>query len=153
MSSPRRLTNGKSIEEIDWIVDRLCDYWRTNYITEAELAHRRGLSASALNGWLKGNRRPTSLDRIMVFLEGLDPEPASGTMLTGYEYRKYKNWRGIPKPRRCPFCKQAKGEIRRVRGGHQGVCPNCGATGAKRQSYDQAMRAWNGKAIPDGKEI
>ena len=30
-----------------------------------------------------------------------------------------------------PFCKQVKGEIRKVRGG-QGVCPNCGAMGPKR---------------------
>jgi hypothetical protein len=27
----------------------------------------------------------------------------------------------------CPFCKQAKGEIRKIRGGFQGVCRNCGA--------------------------
>ncbi len=38
----------------------------------------------------------------------------SGFMPTGYEYREYKNWRGIAKPRRCPFCKQAKGEIRKT---------------------------------------
>lgn len=58
---------------------------------------------------------------------------------------RIQNWRGIPKPRRCPFCKQAKGEIRRARGGFQGVCSNCGATGPKRESYDDALRVWNGK--------
>ena len=46
---------------------------------------------------------------------------------TGYEYRGYKNWRGISKPCRCPFCKLAKGEIRKARGGFHGVCPNYGA--------------------------
>ena len=65
-------------------------------------------------------------------------------MPTGYEYREYKNWRGIPKPRRCPFCK-VKGEIRKGRKGFQGVCPNCGATGPRRESYDEALLAWNGK--------
>ena len=52
-------------------------------------------------------------------------------MPTGYEYREYKNWRGIPRPRRCPFCNQAKGEIRKANRMYQGVCPNCGATGPK----------------------
>ena len=33
-----------------------------------------------------------------------------------------------------PFCKQAKGEIRKAKAMYQGVCPNCGATGPKRQS-------------------
>jgi transcriptional regulator with XRE-family HTH domain len=109
MSSLRRLTNGKSIEEIDWIVDRLCDYWRTNYITEAELAHRIGVSASASNGWLRGKPRPASLDRILAFLERLDPEPASSTMLTGYEYRPYPG--RVARPVRCPFFHQARGKI------------------------------------------
>jgi hypothetical protein len=66
-------------------------------------------------------------------------------MPIGYEYRKYKNGRGIPKPRRCPFCKQAKGEVRKVRAGFQGVCLSCGAMGPKRESYGEALMAWNGK--------
>jgi hypothetical protein len=59
---------------------------------------------------------------------------------SGYEYREYKNWREIPKPRRCPFCKSVKGEIRKVMGRFQGVYPNCGSPGQKRQSYDEALR-------------
>jgi hypothetical protein len=50
-----------------------------------------------------------------------------------------------PVPRRCPFCHDERGEIRRVRGGYQGVCPTCGATGPKRESHDEGLRAWNGK--------
>jgi hypothetical protein len=42
------------------------------------------------------------------------PAELAGVIPTGYEYREYKNWRGIPKPRRCPFCKQSKGEIRKA---------------------------------------
>jgi hypothetical protein len=71
---------------------------------------------------------------------------------SGYEYREYKNWRGIPKPRRCPFCKQAKGNIRRSSGGFFGVCPNCEARGPKRGSYEEALRAWNGKELNGFKE-
>jgi len=73
------------------------------------------------------------------------PAARPGITPTGYQYREYKNWRGIPKPRRCPFCKRAKGEIRKARGGFLGVCPNSRATGPKRESRDEALRAWNGK--------
>jgi len=73
------------------------------------------------------------------------PVERSGIMPTGYEYREYKNWRGIPKLRRCPFCKQAKGEIRKASDGFQGVCANCGAIGPERESHDEALRAWNGR--------
>jgi rubredoxin len=71
--------------------------------------------------------RSAEPDRLKAFLDSLPAERVSGITPIGYEYREYKNWRGIPGPRRCPFCKQAKGEIRKVRGGFQGVCPNCGA--------------------------
>ena len=81
-----------------------------------------------------------------MFLKSIPAESGSGITPTGYEYREYKNWRGIPKPRRCPFCKKEKGEIRKSRGGFLGVCPNCEATGPKRERYDEALRAWNGKA-------
>ena len=74
------------------------------------------------------------------------PAERAGITPTGHEYREYKNWRGIPKPRRCPFCKQAEGEIRKVKGTFQGVCPNCGATGPKRESPAEALSAWNGKS-------
>src|SRR6202008_3183495 len=95
--------------------------------------------------WLQGESRPANPERIAAFLDSLPTENGSGIAPTGYEYREYKNWRGIPKPRRCPFCKQAKGVIRRSRGGFLGVCPNCDARGPKRGSLDEALLAWNGK--------
>jgi hypothetical protein len=73
------------------------------------------------------------------------PAEEPGIAATGYEYREYKNWRDIPKPRRCPFSKQAKGEIRKIRGGFQGVCTNCGGSGPKQVSFDEALRVWNGR--------
>jgi hypothetical protein len=99
-----------------------------------------------LYAWLQGKSKPRAAvaARIIAFLESLPAERA-GILPTGYECREYKNWRGIQKPRRCPFCKQAKGEIRKISTGFQGVCPNCGATGPKRVSYDRALLAWNGK--------
>ena len=103
-----------------------------------------GVRDYSLSSWLTGKTRPTKPEQITRFLDSLPAEPHSGIAPVGYQYREYKNWRGIPKPYRCPFCKSAKGEIRKVKGRFQGVCPNCGAMGPKRESRDEALRAWNG---------
>ena len=114
-------------------------------MTAAQAAQRIGVRPETLYPWLQGKSRPKDIERIVAFLNSL-PAERSGIMPTGYEYREYKNWRGIPKLRRCPFCKQAKGEIRRGARTFQGVCPNCGAAGPKRESYDEALRMWNGRS-------
>jgi hypothetical protein len=132
-----------SIAERDAAVERLREFIRLNYVSAGEVARQMGFRDETAYSWLKGKSRPAEPERIIAFLDSL-PAEKSGFAPTGYEYREYKNWRGIPKPRRCPFCKQAKGEVRRVRGGFQGVCPNCGATGPKRESYGEALSAWNG---------
>jgi hypothetical protein len=43
--------------------------------------------------------------------------------------------------------KQAIGEIRKVSGGFQGVCPKCGAMGPKRKRHDEALEAWNDREL------
>jgi hypothetical protein len=135
-----------SMEERDAAVERLREFLRFSYVTGSQVARRIGVNDTTLYSWLHGTSRPRSARaaRLIAFLESLPAERA-GITPTGYEYREYKNWRGIPKPRRCPFCKKAKGEVRKVRGAFQGVCPSCGATGPKRGSYDEALLAWNGK--------
>ena len=140
--------NTDSIEEREAAVERLREFLRFDYTTGTETARRIGVRDTTLYSWLHGKSRPRSAAaaQIIAFLESLPVERA-GIMPAGFEYREYKNWRGIPKPRRCPFCKRAKGEIRKVRGGFQGVCPNCGATGPKRDIYDRALLAWNGKGV------
>jgi predicted RNA-binding Zn-ribbon protein involved in translation (DUF1610 family) len=119
---------------------------RFNYITGNQVARRIVVNDTTLYSWLQGKStpRPARAVRIVAFLESLPVERA-GIMPTGYEYREYKNWRGIPKPRRCPFCKQANGKIRKAKRTYQFVCPNCGAMGPKREDYDRALLAWNGK--------
>ena len=108
----------------------------------------RQVLEQTLYSWLSGKSRPLRPDRITAFLDSLPGESGSGAAPNGYEYREYKNWRGIPKPRRCPFCKEAKGEIRKVRAGFQGVCPGCGAAGPKQIDREAAPRAWNGEGRP-----
>jgi hypothetical protein len=132
------------VDERDRAVQRLRDFVRFGYVTGSEVARRIGVTDVTVYSWLLGEFRPANPKRLVAFLDSL-PAEKSGIAPTGYEYREYKNWRGIPKPRRCPFCKDAKGEIRKVRGGFQGVCPNCGASGPKRESQDDALRAWNGR--------
>ena len=135
------------LKEIDALVERLREFIRLNYMTAAEVARRIGVRDSAVYSWLLGEYRPANPERITAFLDALPVEGGSGIAPTGYEYREYKDWRGIPKPRRCPFCKEAKGEIRRGRGGFLGVCSNCDARGPKREGHDAALRAWNGKEL------
>jgi hypothetical protein len=135
------------LKEIDALVERFREFVRLNYMTAAEVARLIGVRDTTVYSWLQGECRPANPERIAAFPNSLPKENGSGMAPTGYEYREYKNWRGIPKPRRCPFCKQAKGVIRRSRGGFAGVCPNCHASGPKRESYDEALRAWNGKGL------
>jgi Restriction alleviation protein Lar len=141
---PKLRYKGNSIEERDAAVERLREFLRLNYMTGAQAAQLIGVRAETLYPWLQGKSRPKDIERIIAFLDSMPTERA-GIMPTGYEYREYKNWRGIPKPRRCPFCKQAKGEIRKVGKPYQGVCSNCGATGPRGESHAEALRAWNGR--------
>jgi hypothetical protein len=138
--------NGKLPDEREAAVDRLREFLRFNYVTGNQVARWIGVRDTTLYSWLQGTSRPRSAGaaRIIVFLDSM-PAERKGIMPTGYEYREYKNWRGIPKPRRCPFCKQAKGEIQKTRGGYQGVCPKCRTMGPRRESYARALFAWNGK--------
>jgi hypothetical protein len=143
----RKHRSREELKEVDALVERLREFTRRNYATAAGIGREIGVRDSTVYSWLEGENRPAKPESLAAFLESLPRENGSGIAPTGYEYRAYKNWRGIPKPRRCPFCKQAKGEIRKSRGGFLGVCPNCGASGPKRVSKDEALRAWNGKEL------
>jgi hypothetical protein len=143
----RQRRSREELKEVDALVERLRDFTRLNYVTAAEVARRIGVRDATIYDWLLRRARPAEPQRIAAFLDSLPKDDGSGIAPTGYEYREYKNWRGIPKPRRCPFCKQAKGEIRRSRGGFLGVCPKCDARGPKRGSRDAALRAWNRKEL------
>ena len=91
------------------------------------MARQIGVRDTTIYDWLLGQARPAQPQRIAAFLDSLPREKGSGVAPSEYEYREYKTWRGIPKPRRFPFCKQAKRDIRKSRGGFLGVCPNCEA--------------------------
>jgi hypothetical protein len=144
MANKRRSKD--ELAKIDALLERLREFIRLNYLTAAAAARQIGVRDTTIYDWLLGQARPAEPKPIAAFLDSVPREDGSGIAPSGYEYREYKNWRGIPKPRRCPFCKQAKGEIRKKRGGCFGVCPNCGATGPKRESHDESLWAWNGRS-------
>ena len=143
----RKRRSKEEIRKVDALIERLREFVRLNYMTAAEVAREIGVNDSTVYSWLLGRSRPTKpkrtrdLSRFFSATEWI--RHRSGRL----QYREYKNWRGIPKPRRCPFCKKAKGEIRRKGTGFLGVCPNCGARGPKRESHGEALMAWNGKGI------
>ena len=109
MANKRR--SKEELKGIDALVERLREFVRLNYMTAAEVAREIGVNDSTVYAWLLGQARPAEPKRITAFLESFPRENGSNVAPTGYQYRECKNWRGIPKPRRCPFCKQAKGEI------------------------------------------
>jgi hypothetical protein len=113
----KRHRSTKELSEIDAVVDRLREFIRFGYVTGSEVARRIDVTDGTVYSWLQGEFRPANPKLISAFLDSMPIESSSGITPTGYEYREYKNWRGIPKPRRCPFCKNVKGEIGKARGG------------------------------------
>jgi DNA-binding transcriptional regulator YiaG len=104
----------QATDERDKVVERLREFIRFGYVTGSEVARRIGVNDTVVYSWLQGECRPSNPERLTTFLDSIPSESGSGIAPTGYEYREYKNWRGIPKPRRCPFCKRAKGEVRGI---------------------------------------
>jgi hypothetical protein len=84
-------------------VERLREFLRLSYMTASEAARRVGVRSETLYAWLQGESSPAAPERIAFFLDSM-PADRAGVMPTGYEYREYKNWPGIPNPRRCRRC-------------------------------------------------
>ena len=113
MKVANRRRSIQELREIDGIVERLREFLRLNYMTGAEAARRIGVRDMTVYSWLQGESRPSKPKRITAFLKSIPAESGSDVTPNGYHYCAYKNWRGIPRPRRCPFCKQAKARYER----------------------------------------
>jgi hypothetical protein len=98
----------EELKEIDAIVELFREFLRLNYVTTTEMARRLGVRDGTLYAWLKGEFRPANPQRITAFLNSMPAESGSGVTPNGYQYSEYKNWRGTPKPRRCPFLTRNK---------------------------------------------
>ena len=89
------------LKKIDALLERLRDFIRLNYMTAAEVARQIGVRDTTIYDWLLGQARPAQPQRIAAFLDSLPREKGSGVAPSGYEYREYKTWRGIPEA--APF--------------------------------------------------
>jgi GNAT superfamily N-acetyltransferase len=116
-----------------------------------EIAARIGVVQWTIWDWLVGKRQPKakSLMKLRRFLDNEAKRPAQGDGIRPIETASYK----ITKPlqqvryaRLCPFCRKERGKIRKLgAASFQGACPECGATGPKREGHQEALRAWNGR--------
>jgi hypothetical protein len=63
-----------------------------------------------IKAWeILGEFLPTSPERLTAFLDSLSVESSTGIAPVGYEYREYKDWRGVPKPAALPVLQTSKG--------------------------------------------
>jgi transcriptional regulator with XRE-family HTH domain len=127
------------------------EYLDLSYESPREFAARIGVAKETIWYWLSGRRqpKPKSLAKLRRFLDNQAKRPARGDGIRPVELVPYK----ITKPlqqvrytRLCPFCRKARGKIRKLGAAlFQGACPKCGASGPKRESHQEALRAWNGR--------
>jgi transcriptional regulator with XRE-family HTH domain len=127
------------------------EYVDLTYEPTSTIAARIGVTQPRIWDWLAGKSQPKakSLMKLRRFLDAEARRPAQGDGIRPIEPVPYK----IKKPlqqvryaRLCPFCRKARGKIRKLgAGSFQGVCPKCGATGPTRQGHQEALRAWNGR--------
>jgi hypothetical protein len=105
----------------------------------------------ACGHWLSGRRQPKapSLAKLRRFLDSEAKRSAQGDGIRPVEpvpYKIIKPVQQVRYARICPFCRKARGKIRKLgTASFQGVCPKCGATGPKRESHQESLRAWNGR--------
>ncbi|MBV8482729.1 MAG: hypothetical protein JO077_07690 [Verrucomicrobia bacterium] len=98
----RKRRSKEETRKVDALIERLREFVRFNYITAGEVAREIGVHDSSVYSWLLVQARPAEPKRISAFLDSFPRQNGSGIAPVGYEYREYKHWRGIPKPRRCP---------------------------------------------------
>jgi transcriptional regulator with XRE-family HTH domain len=127
------------------------EYLDLSYESPREFAARIGVAKETIWYWLSGRRQPKakSLAKLRRFLDAEAKRPLQGDGIRPVEPVPYKITKPIQQvrhPRLCPFCRKERGKIRKLGDtSFQGACPKCGATGAKRGSHQEALRAWNGR--------
>jgi len=127
------------------------EYVTLSYELPGTIAGRLGVAKRNNWQWLAGKSQPKakSLAKLRGFLDAEAKRPGQGDGIRPIELIPYKIIRPIQQVRYariCPFCRKARGKIRKLgAASFQGACPKCGATGPKRESDQQALRAWNGR--------
>jgi transcriptional regulator with XRE-family HTH domain len=129
------------------------EYLALSYESPLTIAARIGVSQATVGDWLSGRHppKPKSLAKLRRFLDSEAKRPAQGDGIRPVEPVPYKTTRPESQERYArlsPFSRKARGKIRKLgAASFQGACPKCGATGPKRESQQEALRAWNGREI------
>jgi hypothetical protein len=127
------------------------EYVTLSYESPGEIAARVAVAQRTIWVWLSDKSQPKakSLGKLRRFLDQEAKRPAEGDGIRPVELVPYKITRPLQQVRYariCPFCRKARGKIRKVNAASfQGTCPKCGATGPKREGHQEALRAWNGR--------
>jgi transcriptional regulator with XRE-family HTH domain len=127
------------------------EYLDLSYESPREFAARIGVAKETIWYWLAGRCQPKaqSLAKLRRFLDAEAKRPLQGDGIRPVEPVPYKIIKPIQQvryARLCPFCRKERGKIRKLgAGSFQGACHKCGATGPKRESHQEALRAWNGR--------
>jgi transcriptional regulator with XRE-family HTH domain len=122
-----------------------------SYESPREISARIGVAKETIWYWLSGRRQPKakSLAKLRSFLDEEAKRPAQDDGIRPVEHVPYKIIKPLQQVRYariCPFCRKARGKIRKLGAvSFQGTCPKCGATGPTRDSLQEALSAWNGK--------
>jgi transcriptional regulator with XRE-family HTH domain len=129
----------------------LREYFASSHESERKIAARIGVSQTTIWAWLAGKQHPAaeSVARLRAFFDTEAKRSAQGDGIRPIERVPFKIIRPIQQvryARLCPFCRKGRGKIRKLRATlFQGACPKCGATGPRRDSHQEALRAWNGR--------
>jgi hypothetical protein len=127
------------------------EYVALSYESPIKIAARIGVKQATTGDWLSGRYQPNakSLAKLRRFLDEEAKRPAQGDGIRPVETVPYKIIRPVQQvryARLCPFCRKERGKIRKLgAASFQGVCRRCGASGPKRESHQNALRAWNGR--------
>jgi hypothetical protein len=129
------------------------EYFARSYESQKKIAARVGVTQATFLDLLTCQRqpKPTTLAKLQTFLEAEAKPEGGGGGVRPIEHVPYKVIKPIQQVRYtwlCPFCRKARGKIQSAdRNKFQGVCPTCGASGPKRDSHQEALRAGNGREM------
>src|SRR5258707_8547457 len=125
------------------------EYFASSYGSLRNLAKQVGITNVTFRDLLSGNRQQTArtLAKLRNFLDAEAKRNRAGNGIKPTEpmpIRTIKTAALFTMRGFAPFCRKACGEIRPIsRKQFQPICPKCGASGPKRGSHQDALRAWN----------
>jgi transcriptional regulator with XRE-family HTH domain len=128
------------------------EYVHLSYELPRTIARRIDVAQRTIWDWFAGRCQPKaqSLAKLRRFLDNEAERPAQGDGIRPVEPVPYKIIRPIQQVRYArlrPFCRKERRKIRKLgAASFQGTCSKCGASGPKRESYQEALRAWNGRS-------